>query len=188
MTVADFISWPGDGTGGRSQLVDGQVRAIPPGSVARALIHTGLIWLVANHLDAVGSAGHALSRPPIVPRVRASLNLRTPVLAVTAATDIPNQYSVPDPVLLMEIQTPENFRDVWSNVWCYCTIPSVREIAVVHSTHIRAQVLRRGSDGHWPEEPEEVGSGERLSLESIGFSCPLSEVYVQTHLGGESTT
>jgi Uma2 family endonuclease len=188
MTVAEFINWPGDGTGWRSQLVDGQVRPIPPGSVARALIHTELICLVANHLDAVGSAYHALSRPPIVPRVRASLNLRTPVLAVTAATDIPNEYSVPDPVLLIEIETPENANDVWSNVWCYCTIPSVREIAVLHSTRIQAQVLRRGSDGHWPEQPEEIGPGDRLSFESIGFSCPLPEVYAQTHLGGESTT
>jgi hypothetical protein len=28
MTVADFIAWPGGGTGWRFQLVDGEVRAI----------------------------------------------------------------------------------------------------------------------------------------------------------------
>jgi hypothetical protein len=50
MTVADFIGWPGDGTGGRSQLIDGEVREIPPGSVARGLIHTNVGSLVASHL------------------------------------------------------------------------------------------------------------------------------------------
>jgi hypothetical protein len=33
MTVADFLDWPGDGTGRKFQLVDGEVRAMSPGSV-----------------------------------------------------------------------------------------------------------------------------------------------------------
>jgi Uma2 family endonuclease len=183
MTVADFVDWPGDGTGAMSQLIDGEVRTIPPGSVARSLIHTALIHLVDNHLEAVGSRYYALSRPPIIPRVRASLNLRTPVLAVTAARIGPNdEYNVPDPVLLIEILTPDNVRDVWRNVWAYCTIPSVSEIAVVHSTRMWAEVLRRGADGHWPEEPEQIGATGALRLESIGFACPLPKVYVDSHL------
>lgn len=188
MTVADFIDWPGDGTGRRFQLVDGEVCPVPPGSVARGLIHTALIHLVATHLDAVGGAYHVLSRPPVVPRVRASLNLRTPVLAVTAAAVIPNQYSVPEPVLLIEILTPDNVADVWRNVWSYCSIPSVREIAIVHSTLALVELLRRGPDGHWPEETEEIGPGDTLSFETIGFNSPLSELYVDTHLGDEPAT
>jgi Uma2 family endonuclease len=186
MTVADFVAWPGDGTGGMSQLVDGEVRAIPPGSVARGLIHTALICLVGNHLKAAGSRYYALSRPPIVPRVRASLNLRSPVLAVTAARIGPDQYRVPDPVLLIEILTPENARDVWRNVRAYCTIPSVREIAIVHSTCVRAEVLRRRPHGHWPEETEEIGAAGTLSLASIEFTRPLFEVYADTHPGDEA--
>ena len=186
MTAADFLAWPGDGTGRTFQLVDGEVCAIPPGSVARALIHTDLICLVANHLEAVGSPLHALSRPPTVPRVRASLNLRYPVLGVTAAPDRPDQFVAPDPVLLIEIRTPENVADVLDNVWAYCTIPSVREIAVVHSTRVFAEVLRRGPDGHWPEDPEEIGPGGTLSFESIGLRCSLSEAYAQTHLASEN--
>jgi Uma2 family endonuclease len=183
MTVAEFIEWPGDGTGGRSQLVDGEVREIPPGSVARSLIHTNLNYLVASHLKAADGPYCALIRPSIVPRVRANLNLRAPALGVAAAPDRPDQYVVRDPILLIEILTPENATDVWGNVWSYCTIPSVQEIAVVHSTRVLAELLRRGLDGHWPEEPEEIGPDGMLSLASIGLACPLYDVYAQTHLG-----
>jgi len=183
MTVADFIDWPGDGTGRRFQLVDGEVREIPIGSVLRGLIHTNINYLVASQLKAADGPYCALSRPSIVPRVRASLNLRAPALGVAAAPDQPTQYVVPDPVLLIEILTPDNATDVWDNVWSYCTIPSVQEIAVVHSTRVLAELLRRGRDGHWPEEPEEIGSDGMLRFASIGLTCPLLDVYAQTYLG-----
>src|SRR5262245_8276192 len=38
MTVADFLAWPGDGTGRKFQLVDGEVRAMSPASAAHAMI------------------------------------------------------------------------------------------------------------------------------------------------------
>ena len=85
-------------------------------------------------------------------------------------------------MLLIEILSPGNTADTWDNVWSYTTIPSVREIVVVHSTRILVELLRRGADGHWPEEPEEIGADGVLRLESIVFSCPLSDVYARTHL------
>jgi hypothetical protein len=67
-------------------------------------------------------------------------------------------------------------------VWAYTTIPSVREIAVVHSTRVLAEVLRRGADGHWPEDPEEINRDGTLRLDSIDFACPMRDVYAQTYL------
>jgi hypothetical protein len=67
-------------------------------------------------------------------------------------------------------------------VWSYTTIPSVREIVVVHSTRVMAEVLRRDGQGNWPAEPEEVGPEAELRLESVGFACPMVAVYAQTHL------
>jgi Uma2 family endonuclease len=32
MTVAEFLEWPGDGTGRRFELVDGELRPMSPGS------------------------------------------------------------------------------------------------------------------------------------------------------------
>jgi Uma2 family endonuclease len=182
VTVAEFLAWPGDGSGRRYQLVDGNVRAISTGTTTRGLIQATLAYLLANHLDANGSPCHAIIRPCIAPRVRASLNVRCPALGVTAAPDAPRQYILPNPVLLFEIPCSDDVRDTWDNVWSYTTIPSVREILVVHSTRRFAELLRRDADGNWPAEPEEVGADGTLRLDSIAFACPLPAVYAQTHL------
>jgi Uma2 family endonuclease len=117
-----------------------------------------------------------------VPRLRANANLRVPDLGVTCSPNEPGQIVVPDPVLLIEILSPSNEADTRENVWAYATIPSVREILVVHSTRVAAELLRRRPDGTWPEEAEEVRQGGTLRLDSIDLTCPLSEVYARTHL------
>ena len=182
VTVIDFLTWPGDGSGRRYQLVDGEVRAISTGTTTRGLIQATLACLLGNQLDTSGSACHAIIRPCVEPRVRASLNLRLPALGVTAAPDEPGRHALPEPLVLIEILSPGNASDTWDNVWSYTTIPSVREIAVVHSTRVLVELLRRGTDGSWPEEPEEIGPGGTLCLDSIGFACALADVYAQTHL------
>jgi Uma2 family endonuclease len=182
MTFADFLAWPGDGSGRRYQLVDGEVRAISTGTTTRGLIQATLAYLLANRLDANRSPCHAIIRPCIAPRVRASLNVRCPALGVTAAPDEPGQYILSEPIVLIEILSPGNATDAWDNVWSYTTIPSVREIVIVHSTRVFAELLRRDADGNWPAEPEEIGAGGTLRLDSIAFACPLPAVYAQTHL------
>jgi hypothetical protein len=59
-------------------------------------------------------------------------------------------------------------------------MPSVREIAVRHSTRVLVELLRRPADGHWPE-PEEIGAdgvapGERR------LRLPVPQVCAQMHL------
>jgi Uma2 family endonuclease len=89
---------------------------------------------------------------------------------------------LPDPVVLIEILSPSNASDTWDNVWAYTTIPSVREIVVVHSTRVKAELMRRAADGRWPAQPDEIGADGALRLESIDFACPLRAAYAQTHL------
>lgn len=182
MTVGDFLDWPGDDSGRKFQLVDGEVRAMSPGSATHGTIHAALGYLISSHLVATSSSCYAAMRPPVAPRLRASLNLRRPALGVTGIPDRQGQYWLLDPIALIEVLSPGNASDTWDNVWSYTTIPSVREIVVVHSTSILAEVLRRGTDGHWPEEPEEIGADGTLRLESIDFACPLRQAYTQTHL------
>jgi Uma2 family endonuclease len=114
--------------------------------------------------------------------VRANVNMRVPDLGVTCTPDAPGQQTLPDPIVLIEILSPGNASDTWDNVWSYTTIPSVREIAVVHSTRVLVELLRRGADGSWPAEPEEIGPGDTLRFDSVGFACALADVYAQTHL------
>ncbi len=86
-----------------------------------------------------------------------------------------------DPVLIIEILSPSNQAETWANVWTYITIPSVREILVLSSLAVGADILRRRADGTWPEEPEEIAQGD-LILESIGFRVPLADIYRTTRL------
>jgi Uma2 family endonuclease len=69
-----------------------------------------------------------------------------------------------------------------ANVWTYATIPSVREILIVHSTRVEAELLRRGGDGVWPEQPATIRPTEMLDLTSLGFAAPLAALYRTTGL------
>jgi Uma2 family endonuclease len=182
MTVAEFLDWPGDGSGRKFQLVDGELRAVSPGSATHGTIQMTLGSLIRNALISAGGQCRVVAEPDIATRIRAHTNLRVPDLGITCTMDAPGQQTLPDPIVLIEVQSPGNTSDTWDNVWAYTTIPSVREIAVVHSTRVLVELLRRGLDGNWPEEPEKIGSEDTLRLESIGFACRLPEVYAQTHL------
>jgi Uma2 family endonuclease len=181
MTVAEFLAWPGDGTGRKCQLIDGEVRVMSPGETTHGRLQSRLTMLLDATLSARVPPCDVLTEPGVL--VREGINVRVPDLGVTCAPDVAGQQLLPDPVLLIEVLSPGNMAETWENVWSYRNIPSVREIAVVHSTRVLVELLRRGTDGHWPEETEKIGPGGTLLLESIEFSCPLSDVYARTHLG-----
>ncbi len=181
-TVADFLAWPGDGSGRRFHLVDGEPRAMAPASPTHGTIQATVARLLGTHLVGLGGRCRAVTAPGVVPRVRADSNLRIPDVAVTCAPDDPRHRTRPDPLIVVEILSPGNEADTWANVWAYTTIPSVREILVLHSTDIAAAILRRQADSHWPEHPETLDASGVLCLEAVGFSCRLAEAYAQTHL------
>ena len=68
-------------------------------------------------------------------------------------------------------------------MWAYASIPSVREILLVRSTEIAAELLCRQADGSWPDQPELVDGGAEVALAGIGYRAPLREFYEDTHLG-----
>jgi Uma2 family endonuclease len=182
MTVAEFLDWPGDGSGRTFQLVDGELRAMSPGSATHGTIQANLCCLIRNALVAAGSGCRLVTEPGVITRIRSDMNLRVPDLGVTRTADAPGQQALPDPIALIEVLSPGNASDTWDNVWAYTTIPSVREIVLVHSTRVLAELLRRGADGHWPGRPEEIGAGGTLHLESMSVAFPLRDAYAQTHL------
>ena len=107
--------------------------------------------------------------------------MRVPDLAVRCTEPEIEEATVENPVLIIEILSPSNQAETWANVWTYITIPSVREILVLSSLGVAADILRRRADGTWPEEPEEITQGD-LILESIGFRVPLADIYRTTRL------
>lgn len=177
LTTDEFIAWDsGDRSGRRWQLRDGVPEAMAPTTQAHGAIQAELGALIRNHLLAAGDRCRVISAPGVVPRVRAADNVRIPDLGVTCSPADRGRF-MDQPVLLIEILSPSNTEQTWENVWAYTTIPSVTEILVISSTSVAAELLRRNSDGSWPEQTTELGDGEMLRLTSIGFELALSAAY-----------
>jgi Uma2 family endonuclease len=175
MTVEEFLDWPGDGTGQTHQLIDGEPQAMSPASITHGIIQANIARLLGNHL--AGSGCHVVIVPGVVPRVRSEANMRVPDLAVTCEADDAGIQAMPAPILLVEILSPSNEPETRANVWTYTTIPTVREILLVRSTHIAAELIRREPDGSWPANAQPIAADAALALESLDFSCPLTAVY-----------
>jgi Uma2 family endonuclease len=152
-----------------------------PASRTHGRIHARLISLIDAHLTALGGPRTVIDAPGVVPRVRSDSNFRVPDLAVTCSGYAQEEATLTDPVLLAEILSPSNQAETWTNVWAYTTIPSVQEILIVHSTAIRADLLRRDAAGNWPERTLTIEDGV-LDLQSINFQIDLIALYRGTRL------
>jgi Uma2 family endonuclease len=183
MTVEEFLDWPGDGSGLKHQLIDGEPQAMAPASTTHGRIQANLARLLGNHL--VGTDCDVVIEPGVVPRVRAEANMRVPDLAVTCVPDDPASHALIEPILLVEILSPSNEAETRANVWAYTTIPTVREILLVRSTQVAAELIRRDPDGNWPANASPVGEADRLVLESLGFDCALAAVYEGTRFAAD---
>jgi Uma2 family endonuclease len=182
MSVAEFLAWePGDPRAW--QLIDGEPHAMAPPSRTHAALQGELGSLIRNHLLENRSTCSMLITPGIVPRVRSGYNFRIPDIAVTCSEYRTEESAVSDPVLVVEVLSPGNQAETWANVWTYTTIPSVREILMLHTVSIRAELLRRGPDGVWPEAPEDIQAGV-LTLDSIEFRVDLAALYRTTRMAG----
>lgn len=178
MTVAEFLDWPGDGGGQNFQLIDGEPQAMAPASITHGMIQANIARLLGNHL--AGSGCHVVIAPGVVPRVRSEANMRVPDLAVTCEADDAGIHAMAEPILLVEILSPSNEAETRANVWTYTTIPTVREILLVRSTHIAAELIRRQPDGGWPANAQPIAAEMPVVLESLEFSCPLASIYEGT--------
>lgn len=181
MTVEEFLNWD-SGDFLNYELVDGEPRAMAPAKRTHGMLQNELGALLRNHLRVEGRPCDVVTDPGVTPRILPDYNMRVPDLGVTCTPYEQEQSALPEPVLLIEILSPSNQAKTWTNVWAYTSIPSVREILVLRSDRIAAELLRRGADGEWPERPILVSAEDELVLESVGFRVGLSEIYARTRL------
>ncbi len=182
MTVAEFLDWnPEDGSGALWQLRDGEPMLMPPASDRHGRIQGRLAYLITGHLDSKGGLCSTVIASGVVPRVSADHNVLIPDIGVTFAPPNGGQ-TMSQPVLLIEILSSSNEAQTRANIWAYTTIPTVQEILILHTSSIRAEVLRRADDGNWPERPLLLGPDDDLRLDSIGFTAPLPAAYVNSGL------
>ncbi len=179
MSVEEFMAWePGDGY--RWQLVDGVPEQMAPTNRTHGALQSELTYQLTRHFDRTGRPCSVIANPGVIPRLIAGHNVRIPDLAVSCTPYADEEATLDTPVLLVEILSPSNQPQTWSNIWTYVTVPSVQEILVLRTATIGAELLRRQPDGTWPERPLTVGAD--LSLESLGFTTPLASLYRTTRL------
>jgi Uma2 family endonuclease len=66
MTVDEFLDWPGDGSGQKFELIDGEPRATAPASVAYGITQANVAAILRSHL--VGSRCYVVVEPGVIPR------------------------------------------------------------------------------------------------------------------------
>jgi Uma2 family endonuclease len=183
MTVAEFLDWDsGDRTGALWQLRDGEPEMMAPASDAHGSIQARLAYLLTAHFDARGGPCRVVVAPGVIPGLRSEENCLVPDLGITCVPPMGARL-MHEPVVLIEILSPTNVTKTRANVRAYTTIPTVAEIVVLRSTAIAAEILRRGPDGAWPEQAENVDADDELRLDSIGFAAPLRSAYRTSGLG-----
>lgn len=183
MTVDEFLAWPDDPTGLRWQLVDGERVAMAPASDRHGTITANLAGALVPHLRAHRPGCRAVIEPGISPHVRRDSNVRIPDLAVTCSPASQAAYLVLDPHLVVEVLSPTNEQETWSNIWTYCTIPALQEILVVRSVLVGVEILRRDPDGGWPERfTSIIGLDAAVELRSVGLTISLGDLYSNTNL------
>jgi Uma2 family endonuclease len=163
------------------QLRDGEPEMMAPASDPHGSIGARLAYLLISHLDTRGSQCRVVVAPGVVPEERSEDNCLVPDLGVTC-TPPTGAHLMHEPLVLIEIRLLSNVSKTRSNVGAYTTITTVAEIVVLRSTAIAAEVLRRGPDGEWPQQPDIINAAGELRLDSIGFAAPLRDTYRTTNL------
>jgi Uma2 family endonuclease len=172
MTVAEFLDWPTPNGSDRWELVDGVPVAMAPASDRHARIHAETARLIGNHLAERRPDCRALIEPGVQADEH---NLRIPDVVVTCGPIDP-AARLSDPLLIVEILSPSNWRQTRDNVQRYTATDSVMEVLVLHQSLIMAEVMRRSPAGIWDEHLLFI-EGDTLDLTSIGFSAPLAAFY-----------
>src|SRR5271166_3991941 len=183
VTVREFLDSPPHPQGLREQLVDGDIIAMAPPSETHAQIQAAIGGLIYAHLRAGRSTCAVMTGAGVVPGQHSTTNVRIPDVLVTCSEDDKRAKVIRSPVILMEVLSPGNTRQTRNNVWAYQSISSVREIVVLHSLAIAAELLVRQPDGQWPDEPQYLGEDDRLRLDSIGADLALRDVYATIPIG-----
>jgi Uma2 family endonuclease len=173
MTVAEFLDWPTPDGSDRWELVDGVPIAMAPASDRHGTIHAEVARLLGNHLADARPDCRVIVEPGTKPDEH---NLRIPDLTVTCGPiDPAARFS--NPVLIVEILSPSNWRKTMRNVTSYSSIEGLAEVLVLHSQRMLAQVFRSGATGAWDDITTITAGDELVELTSVGFSAPLAAFY-----------
>jgi Uma2 family endonuclease len=177
MTAAEFFLSPDHPQGLRQQLFDGELLTMSPASIVHATIQANVTGLLFAHLRASKLPYRVITEGSVQPRVAANTNIRVPDVVVARQANELGQMVADAPIVAIEVVSLSNAAATRNNAMLYMTIPSIREIVLLSSTRIEAELLVRGHDGDWPADAHIIAAGETLAFQSIGFECRVDDIY-----------
>lgn len=160
----------------KHEFVDGQIYAMGGGSPEHGLYAANVIRILGTQLD-----GRPCRVQTSDVRIRAVATgiVTYPDVSVVcghAKLDREDRHSVTNPVLLVEVLSPSTAEyDRGEKLSHYQRIPALREVVFVAHEGRRIEVVRRAADGSWSRH--EAGTGQQLTLESIGCVLAVDDVY-----------
>src|SRR5487761_1071489 len=173
MSVAEFLRWD-DGSDTRYELVGGFPLAMAPPAEAHRMLATRLASRIDAALARRRSCNAQIEAGIIRPDRADSYFVAD--IAATCARNERGRQAIEDPILIVEILSPETERhDRLSKVPAYRNIESVEEILLIDSESLYAELLWRDGD-RWIAQLVR-GSEGVLRLASIGLAVAMAELY-----------
>ena len=87
-----------------------------------------------------------------------------------------------NPIFIVEVLPPSNENETRESNSALAGLLSLKEILVVQSTLVEAEIYKRDATDTWPNEPVITRAGGTIRLTSIDLDLPMSEVYEGTLL------
>jgi len=173
MTLDEFLAWD-DGTDTRYELWGGIVTAMAPPMPLHGRLVSRLITALSNALR--GRAPCDVYSEAGVVRPDRNDTFYVADIAVSCETLSANDRLLRGPILIVEVLSPStSSSDRQLKLADYRNIPSVREILLIDSQSMFAEVHRRDGD-HWIMEILR-GRDATLALNSVPATISMSELY-----------
>ncbi|BBF94578.1 Uma2 family endonuclease [Blastochloris tepida] len=172
-TPQAFLAWAA-GREGRFEFAAGRIMMMGLATRAHALASTRLAVALLARLDirlwSVTAAGLAV-------RVRESV--RYPDVLVEPAGGDGAALYTDQPALIVEVLSPSSLAlDFTTKAREYTSLPSLKIYVVASADEPRLWLWRRGADGAFPLDPEEIaGADAVLPLPEFATDLPLAEAY-----------
>jgi Uma2 family endonuclease len=176
LTYAEFLAFVAD-KDDAYEYIDGYPVALASPSNEHSRLATVLIALLFTHLAGSGCDVHGGKD------VWTGERARRPDLAVTCDsrdTGPEHPHALYFPKLIIEIvseNTGDDFEDKYID---YQNMPSIEEYVLVESTRRWVRRYHRGAERKFIADLDQVGGA--LTLESIGYTLDIDELYAQARV------
>ena len=172
-TPEDFLRWAA-GREGRFEFARGRIMMMVGASRNHANLSAGWLTALAARLD---PAQWSVSSAELAVRIGDAV--RYPDVLVEPAGGDGAALYTDQPALIVEVLSPSSLAlDFTTKAREYTSLPSLRLYVVASADEPRLWLWRRGADGAFPLDPEEIaGADAVLAIPEFAADLPLAETY-----------